>query len=135
MSEQELRTDVELLKKDVYNIQSLLGKLDNAIDKIADATGSISKILAVHDQNISTLQSDIEERKRLSEKETELIHRRISEMKDEVLAKLDKMDNDVTDNIEKLSLRVTVLERWKWWIMGGSWAVGFFIATILQISP
>ena len=134
MTEQELRTDVELLKKDVSNIQGLLGKLDTAIDKIADASGGISKILAVHDQNIDVLQSDVEERKRLSEKETELLHRRISEMKDEVIAKLDKMDTDVGDKLETLSTRVTVLERWKWWVMGGSWAIGFFIATLLQIG-
>ena len=48
----ELITDVELLKKDVSNLQNILGKLDTAIDKIADATGGISKMLAVHDSQI-----------------------------------------------------------------------------------
>ena len=42
-----VRTDVEILKKDVSNIQGLLGRLDIAIDKIADATNGISQILAV----------------------------------------------------------------------------------------
>jgi len=37
-----VRTDVEILKKDVSNIQGLLGRLDIAIDKIADATNGIS---------------------------------------------------------------------------------------------
>ena len=43
-----VKTDVEILKKDVSNIQGLLGKLDTAIDKIADASNGISQILAVH---------------------------------------------------------------------------------------
>lgn len=140
-----MRTDVEILKKDVSNIQGLLGRLDTAIDKIADATGGISQILAVHEQNLTTLHEDVEERKRLAEKETELLHHRISDMKDEsarhhkenhkaVMEKLEKMDIEVSGELKNLSGRVTILERWKWWVMGGSWAIGFIIATILQMG-
>jgi len=138
-----VKTDVEILKRDVSSIQGLLGRLDTAIDKIADASGGISQILAVHEQNIGTLAEDISERKRLAEKETELLHRRITDMKDEsaenhrrnhdeIMAKLDKMDEEVGSELKNLSGRVTILERWKWWIMGGSWVIGFIIATVLQ---
>jgi coenzyme F420-reducing hydrogenase alpha subunit len=138
-----MKTDVEILKKDVSNIQGLLGRLDTAIDKIADATGGISKILAVHDQALERVQDDIEERKRLAEKENELLHQRISDMKEEsathhrenhkaVMSKLDDMSNEVKDELKEVKERVTILERWKWWVMGGSWAIGFIIATILQ---
>lgn len=139
----EMKTDVEILKKDVSNIQGLLGRLDTAIDKIADATGGISKILAVHDQALERVQDDIEERKRLAEKENELLHQRISDMKEEsathhrenhkaVMSKLNDMSNEVKDELKEVKERVTILERWKWWVMGGSWAIGFIIATILQ---
>lgn len=133
---QKLQTDVEILKKDVSSINQSLEKLDTAIDKIADATGGISKILAVHDNEIS-------ERKRLSEKETELLHERISDMKDEsskhhkenhaaVMIKLDDMSVDMKKELTEVKERVTILERWKWYVMGGSWVIGFVIATILQ---
>jgi hypothetical protein len=99
----------------------------------------------VHEQNIGTLAEDISERKRLAEKETELLHRRITDMKDEsaenhrrnhdeIMAKLDKMDEEVGSELKNLSGRVTILERWKWWIMGGSWVIGFIIATVLQMG-
>ena len=138
-----MRTDVEILKKDVSNIQGLLGRLDTAIDKIADATGGISQILAVHEQNLSKLEDEVDERKRLAEKENELIHQRISDMKDEsskhhkenhkaVMEKLDSMGKEVNTELKEVKERVTILERWKWWVMGGSWAIGFIIATILQ---
>lgn len=140
-----VKTDVEILKRDVSSIQGLLGRLDTAIDKIADASGGISQILAVHEQNIGTLGEDIAERKRLAEKETELLHRRITDMKDEsaenhrrnhneIMNKLDKMDEEVGTELKNLSGRVTLLERWKWWIMGGSWVIGFIIATVLQMG-
>jgi len=140
-----VKTDVEILKRDVSSIQGLLGRLDTAIDKIADANGGIAQILAVHEQNIGTLAEDVAERKRLAEKETELLHRRITDMKDEsaenhrrnhseIMNKLDKMDEEVGKELKNLSGRVTILERWKWWIMGGSWVIGFVIATLLQMG-
>ncbi len=140
-----METDVAILQADVANIQGLLGRLDTAIDKIADATGGISQILAVHEQNLSVLQDDVEERKRLSEKETELLHRRITESKDEsgenhrrnhkeIMTKLKEMGEEVTDELKEVKERVTILERWKWWVMGGSWAIGFIIATVLQMG-
>lgn len=140
-----MRTDVEILKKDVSNIQGLLGRLDTAIDKIADATGGISKILAVHDQTIVNVQEDVQERKRLAEKENQLLHQRISDMKEEsakwhkenhkeVMDKLETMGKDMKSELKEVKERVTILERWKWWVMGGSWAIGFIIATILQMG-
>lgn len=146
MAEQDfnsMKTDVEILKKDVSNIQGLLGRLDTAIDKIADATGGITKILAVHDQAIQNVQEDIQERKRLAEKENELLHSRISDMKEEsathhrenhkaVMEKLDSMGKEVNSELKEVKERVTILERWKWYVMGGSWVIGFVIATILQ---
>ena len=130
--------DVEVLKRDVSSINSTLNKLDTAIDKIADSTVGISKILAVHENEIS-------ERKRISEKESELLHQRISDMKDEsakhhkdnhsaVMQKLEDMGQDVKNELQEVKERVTILERWKWWVMGGSWAIGFIIATILQVG-
>ena len=140
-----MKTDVEILKKDVSNIQGLLSRLDTAIDKIADATGGISQILAVHESNISALQDDVTERKRMAEKENELLHSRISDMKEEsathhkenhkaVMEKLETMSADVKSELKEVKDRVTILERWKWWIMGGSWVIGFIIATILQVG-
>ena len=130
----ELIRDVELLKKDVTNLQNILSKLDTAIDKIADATGGISKMLAVHDKQITMNSDRISERIRLAEKENELIHRRISEKGDEVLERLDKMDIEVTGELKTLTTRVAILEKWKWWVMGGSWAIGFIIATLFQVG-
>ena len=55
-----VRTDVEILKKDVSNIQGLLTRIDSAIDKIADASNGISRILAVHDNQIKDNDFEIE---------------------------------------------------------------------------
>lgn len=139
MSEAELKTEVELVKRDIDTIQTMMSKLDTAIDKIADVSNGISKILTVHDQAIDTLKISVEERKRLAEKEVELLHKRISEMKDEnaedrktnqieLLAAIKEMDKNNKTDIEALSERVTVLERWKWAVIIGASVAGFFLS-------
>ena len=147
-----VKTDVELLKRDVSAMQGLLTRLDTAIDKIANVSNDISKVLALHQQTIERVRMDAEERKRVSEKETELLHRRISDMKDEsalerkniheatmlILKEMKKEFGedliDIRNEQKNLADRVHILEKWKWWIMGGSWVIGFVIATILQVG-
>jgi chromosome segregation ATPase len=139
MSEAELKTDIELAKRDINGMQSMMIKLDTAIDKIADVSNGISKILAVHDQAIDSIKMTVDERKRLNEKETELLHKRISEMKDEntverkinqaeLLSAIKQMDKDNKTEIEGLSERVAMLEKWKWAVIVGASVAGFFLS-------
>lgn len=140
-----VRTDVEILKKDVSNIQGLLGRIDSAIDKIADASNGISRILAVHDNKLFESQKELEERKRVQEKDATLLHTRISEKEAEQRELVEKHHKDLMEFLEahdarslqsheELSNRVTSLENWKWIIIGGSTIVGFLIAELGLIS-
>jgi len=141
-----VRTDVEILKKDVSNIQNLLGRLDTAIDKIADASNGISKILAVHETQIKDTEESLVERKRLAEKEVELLHKRISEKDLEGKAQAEMHHNALMDLLkdhddrssrttENLDKRLTALEKWKWAVVGGATAVGFLIAKMDYLLP
>jgi chromosome segregation ATPase len=136
-----VRTDVEILKKDVSNIQGLLGRIDSAIDKIADASNGISRILAVHDNQIKDTEYEVLERKRLAEKENELLHKRISEKEAEQRLVIEKHHADLMSFLEahdarsrnayeELTTRVSALEQWKWVIVGAASIVGFLIAEL-----
>jgi chromosome segregation ATPase len=141
-----VRTDVEILKKDVSNIQGLLGRLDIAIDKIADATNGISQILAVHETEIKDTEASLVERKRLAEKEVDLLHKRISEKDAEnketaefhhntLMTFLKEHDDRSEQYITKMNDRITQLERWKWVMLGGASVVGFLIAKMEYLLP
>lgn len=145
MSDQELRTDVEILKKDVSNIQGLLSRLDTAIDKIADVSTGINQILAVHEQSITHLEDEVQERKRLAEKETELLHQRISDMKEEsakhhkenhaaVMNKLDKLDTEMTTELKSISSRVSLLEKWRWYLVGAGAVILLIISNLSKLQ-
>ena len=50
--QQDIRTDVELLKKDVHSISRLVDKLDVAIDKLTDVTNCLNRMIAVQEENL-----------------------------------------------------------------------------------
>ena len=56
--ENNLKTDVELLKKDVHSIARLVDKLDVAIDKLTDVTNCLNKMIAVQEQKIEQQEQD-----------------------------------------------------------------------------
>ena len=134
-----VKTDVEILKKDVSNIHNLLGKVDDAIDKIADASNGISQILAVHQSKIEGTADDIGELARASEKSDELLHQRIKEKDAEqkelandnheaLMDFLRDHDDRSVVTLEEIFKRIRVLEQWKWVVVGGAAAILYLLS-------
>lgn len=134
-----VKTDVEILKKDVSNIQGLLGKLDTAIDKIADATNGISRILAVHESKLEEANADLLEAQSRSERSDELLHQRIKEKDQEqkefaqdnhdaLMDFLKDHDDRSAISLEEIYNRIRVLEQWKWVIVGGAAAILYLLS-------
>ena len=134
-----VKTDVEILKKDVSNIQGLLGKVDDAIDKIADASNGISQILAVHQSKIDGTADDINTLARASEKSDELLHQRIKEKDaeqkelanenhDALMDFLKDHDDRSAISLEEIYNRIRVLEQWKWVVVGGAAAILYLLS-------
>ena len=51
--ENDIRTDVELLKKDVHSISRLVDKLDVAIDKLTEVTNCLNRMISVQEEKLS----------------------------------------------------------------------------------
>ena len=132
MSQVSIETDVELLKRDVGNIEAVLTRLDSAIDKIAEVSNGINKILAVHDSTIDGIRESFSERMNRHENDIEIIHDRISRHEDELKHEFREYHEEMKSMYETIESRTSVLEKWKWYIMGSAWGVGFLIATLLQ---
>ena len=49
----KLATDLQVLKNEVEQVASVNTKLDSAIDKLTDISGSIKSMLAVHEEKLS----------------------------------------------------------------------------------
>ena len=124
----EIKVDIESLRKDIENMNTINGRIDTAIDKLTDVSTSIKSMLAVHEEKLSQ-----------SEKIDEVIFTKIRERADEI----ERVNRELTDHInmtEKRLLneikslrndigpRINVLEKWKWVILGGSIVVGWVLS-------
>jgi seryl-tRNA synthetase len=150
-----LETEVAVLKSDVFRMSLFFEKLDTAIDRMADVSNSVARMLAVHEERLNK-QVDIneeiftlvEKRKQELQSDIKELHSRITTVSRELSNDINETEHRImsamtygTSEIKKciteetkavnrqaveLEKRVTELERWKWLIMGGSITLGAF---------
>lgn len=139
-----LKTDVEIIKRDVSAIQGFSVKIDDAIEKLAEVSNTISKMLIVndnklqnHDQMIDGIKLAMSERKNDFEKQVDMLHVRISSMKDENHAERDRYHKELLAAVKEISdlqksmdARITTLEQWKWYVLGAAAVIGFILAQV-----
>ena len=92
---------VAILEERLQNFETLVSRLDSAIEKLAEVNNNVSRMLAVHEERI-TKQEDID-----------------SVLFDKIDKLRDKMDSD-HDNVTK---RLSLLERKLWIGIGALGAV------------
>ena len=127
-SVQKIAVDVEVLKKDIANVNNIQGKLDNAIEKLTDVSTSIKSMLAVHEQKITQSEKTEEilfDKVRERGEELDIVYRDlqrdISQTEKRLLLEIKSLKSDINE-------RVNVLERWRWLILGGALVVGYILA-------
>jgi len=144
--EQQIKTEVELLKRDFEQLASITEKLDVAIDKLSSVASSLDRMIAVHenrleyhDQIDKELFTLIEERRKEAKEQYEALHTRMGKMRDEFDSDLADAMREIMHEIKDLkrkdamfhiemSDRLTRLEKWRWVITGGAIAAGFMFA-------
>ncbi len=125
---QKLAVDIEGIKKDIANGNMIHSRLDTAIDKLTDVSTSIKQMLAVHEQKLTQ-----------AEKTEEILFEKVRERGEELDMVYRDLQRDINQVEKRLLLemktlkscfdgRVSVLERWRWLIIGGALAIGFILA-------
>ena len=131
-------------------LKVVVSKLDESLDKMTDVSNNISKILAVHEQRIDSLEKSHDN----TQDESKILHKRITELFSELGEKLHAMEdrlelkyqkqqinaqqqhNDIQkelqQDIAELGKRIRALENWRWWMMGIGVGFGFVVAQMLQ---
>ncbi len=133
----DLKVDIESLKRDLDNMNTINGRIDTAIDKLTDVSSSIKSMLAVHEEKIQRQEkidevifdklkdraSEISDVYRELKKDVELSEKRL-------LIEIKSLKNDI-------GARIGVLEKYRWLILGGAIVIGFILsknfATIVQM--
>jgi DNA-binding protein H-NS len=131
----------------------LVDRLDTTIDKLADISNNVSNLLAVHETKLSAQEiiskqtTDLVEKRRVeTDEKLQTIHARISSGEkeladkidtqyDEIMSELKEMRRESTEQHNKLSGRITTMEKWMWTVIGGSAVVGGLITIAIKFIP
>jgi len=119
----KVKTDVELLKRDMELLANLAGKFDVAIDKLTDVSQSVDKMLALHEQRLKN-----------QEQQREILHNRISDFKKEVTDNIRDLRDENRVQHNRVEERLDRLEKWRWFVVGVATMFGFILAQIPNIS-
>ena len=124
----EIKVDIESLKKDIENVNTIHNRLDTAIDKLTDVSTSIKSMLAVHEEKIAR-----------QEKIDEIIFEKLKDRADEISDVYRELKKDVEMSEKRLLIeikslkndigaRVGVLEKYRWLILGGAIVLGWILS-------
>ena len=140
----QLSIDLEVLKNEVKQVASVNEKLDTAIDKLTDISGSIKSMLAVHEEKLSK-QEDIDKaifnliESRRVEFDTNYkeLHARINKIHQELTDEIEMSEKRLMCEIKTLNVnldgRIGVFEKYRWIIIGAAIVVGLSMPSILDI--
>ena len=126
---QDLNTEVALLKKEVSDIKVIFSRLDVAIEKITDVSSCVNRMLAVHEEKIANAEEA--QIKANTEFTTDIkeLHSRVTSNYKELTEMMQLHHKEQALHIQQLQNdlngRVGILEKWRWLIIGGAIVVGF----------
>ena len=146
-NKKNLETAIEFLQRDVADMQNIHIRLDKAITKIIDVSNSIHIMLAVHEEKIerqdeilSDNSAQIENKRKELATDIKELHSRITTINRELYDRITNTEqhiiNENQKNIESLKVnlndRVSLLEKWRWLIIGGAVVVGFILNKFIK---
>lgn len=138
-----LNTDVQLIKKDIKQIEKFFARFDTALEAMNEVSQKVAvqgEILKSTADKLETLEERIAEHKMEDKARTEVLHRRLEEHRlsarndheklanktaidrkernEEIMLQLGKMNGSLEIRLTKIDDRIKILEQWRWYIMG-----------------
>ena len=133
-----IKTDLELLKKEVEDMKQIHTRLDTAIEKLTDVSSCVNRMLAVHEEKIANQEEAAARANAEFTTDIRELHSRITtnykELTDMITEQHKEQALQMQQLRNELAGRVGVLEKWRWLIIGGSIVVGFIIQKFLILS-
>ena len=119
----QVKTDVEILKRDMELLAGLAEKFDVAIEHLSEVSNSIDKMLAVHETRLVQ-----------QEQQREILHQRITDMKREIADDFRTLRDENRKQHNEVGDRLAKLEKWRWFVVGVATVIGFLFYQIGNIS-
>lgn len=113
MSDQEIRVDIELLKKDVITMSALLEKFDTTIDKMQEIASSLSRMVSLQEQRLENqekitaeVQSVLEMRRQEHNNNIKEVYDRINTVNKDLTDKIQETEKTILDELHKIRIEI-----------------------------
>ena len=117
---------------DVEQLERIVEKLDSSIDKLTEVSSNISKLLAVQEQRMNTIEKDTDQ----NQDDIRHIYMKMDQMSRDLVAKIDQsmessksghaaIQESIDKKLQSYDNRLRTLEIWRWLIIGGAIATGW----------
>ena len=134
----DLETEVKLLKKELEDQRKIHDRLDIAIEKLADVSNSIHRMLAVHEEKLTRQEEALESRRVEISSQISELHSRVTTNTKEIMLSATKQHDNQNKEIQKiredLNKRIGVLEKWRHVLVGCSIVAGFILHKFMNFS-
>ena len=120
--------------EELKSLERIVEKLDDSIDKLTEVSSNISKLLAVQEQRMNTIEKDTGR----NQDDIRHLYSKLDIMTKDLSDKIDQSMKNSADGHERIMLRVDekvkaldarvkVLEVWRWLVIGGAVAIGYLV--------
>lgn len=148
-NQNNLKIDVEILKRDMHQLNGLFSRLDVTIEKLGEVSTNLTKMIAVHENRleqhedsekknqdmIQLLFAKVEERRKETETSKEDFRKEITKLHDDILREIKELKQNQNEYYEKSGRRIGALEKWKWMIMGAGVLLGSLAGFLTKLIP
>ena len=139
------------IESEIEVLKSVVNKLDSSLEKISEVSNNIGRLLAVHNERLDQLEKTADQRN----DDIKELHSRITTQTREILDKITALEKNMEErmrdgakaakeqhqeiqkeiqlDITKLDDRIGIIERWRWYLMGGAAVVGYVIGNFADI--
>ena len=148
-NQNNLKIDVEILKRDMHQLNGLFSRLDVTIEKLGEVSTNLTKMIAVHENRleqhedtekknqdmIQLLFAKVEERRKETETSKEDFRKEITKLHDDILREIKELKQNQNEYYDKSGRRIGALEKWKWMIMGAGVLLGSLAGFLSKLIP
>lgn len=132
-------------------LKTVVNKLDTSLGKISEVSNSIGRLLAVHDEKIHKLEKLGDKR----DDDIKELHSRITTQTREIVSTIEALEKNIEEkmkvsaaaakqqhqeiqieiqkDVSKIDERLGIVERWRWYLIGGATVIGFIFGNIADI--
>ncbi len=135
-----VETQLAVLQRDVQVNNTLLNRLDTAIEKIGLLSNELTKMLAVHTEKLFMHDKTDEELYRLNEERRTELQTVVKEVKGEIMGAIEVVrqtinlgQEETAQKIRDMDRRLRAIERWRWVIIGGGLIVSGLLGVLLPV--